>query len=416
MPPTYEIAPAPGASFFTHVQVPVAGTAPASVQKKALPKLFQPIKIRGVEFQNRLQVSPMVMMSATADGAMTPFNSAMLGAKFIHGPGLTFTEGTLISPESRSTPHDLGLWSDAHIAGFRSVVDLAHSQGQKLGVQLGHCGRKSSQTPLWHAAHELIPPARGGWTDDFVAPSALAYDPGHGEAGAVPHALTVPEIKEVVRTWAAAARRAVAAGVDVVEVHAAHGFLLHSFMSPVANARTDEYGGSFENRVRLLLEVVDAIRAVIPEAMPLFVRVSATDWLEKVLPEEMSWTIEDTVRLAKLLSDHGVDVLDVSSGGMDHRQKIEVVSAAYQAHFSEAVKKAVGDRLFVTAVGGIRDGHIAEDVLEKGQADAAMVGTASLKNPAFVLEFAEQLGVEVKPPHQVDWVLYGRGSMWRWKD
>ncbi|KAH9934527.1 FMN-linked oxidoreductase [Epithele typhae] len=413
MPPAYEIAPAPETSFFTPAQVPPAGTAPASVQKKPLPKLFQPIEIRGVEFQNRLWVSPMVMMSAGTDGKMTPFHSTILGAKFIHGPGLTIVEGTAVVPEGRITPHDLGLWSDAQIAPLRAVVALAHSQGQKLGVQLFHAGRKGSVAPVWHAGHEVVPPGArtGGFADDLVAPSAVPHD-----VGVVPRAMTVEDIKAMVRAFVDAARRAVEAGVDVVEVHAAHGYLLHSFLSPVTNRRTDDYGGSFENRARLLLEVVDAVRAVVPDTMPLFVRVSATDWLEKVLPNEPSWTLEDTVHLATLLPDHGVDVIDVSTGGIDPRQKIEVVGAAYQARFSEAIKKAVGDRLVVTAVGGIRDGHIAEEVPQKGQADVAMVGTASLKNPAFVLAYAEQLGVEVKPPHQVDWVLYGRGSMWRWKD
>ncbi|KAH9888030.1 hypothetical protein C8Q73DRAFT_767614 [Cubamyces lactineus] len=230
-----------------------------------------------------------------------------------------------------------------------------------------------------------------------------------------PKALSKEEIQEVVAKWKAAAKRAVDAGVDAIEIHAAHGFLLHEFLSPVSNKRTDEYGGSFENRARIVIEVVDAIREVIPETMPLFLRPSATDWLEKVAPEEPSWRLEDTVRLAGLVAEHGVDLIDVSSGGLDPRQKIEIVAPAYQAHFAEAVKKAHGERVLVGAVGGIKTGTHAQEILDKGQADVILVATQFLKDPAAARTFAEDLGIEVKSPHQSDWVFHGRGSALRWK-
>lgn len=373
-----------------------------------------------------------------------------MGGIILHGPGLTILEGTSVSPEGRATVHDTGLWSDHQVAPLRALVEFAHSQGQKIGIQLGHCGRKGSLAALWQANFIPIPNSLGGWQDDLVAPSPIEYVEGPAKkpspidevlkakrAAAGPHPpkeLTREEIREIVAQWGAAAKRAVDAGIDVIEIHAAHGFLLHQFLSPVTNKRTDEYGGSFENRVRLTVEIVDAIRKNIPDTVPLFLRcatrflfvvtrsltlsllrVSATDWLEQVLPNEPSWRLEDTIRLSELVAAHGVDLIDVSSGGSDSRQKIEVVAPAYQAHLAEAIKKAVGDRVLVAAVGGIKTGTIAQEVLDKGQADVVLAGTAFLKNPAAVVAFADDLGVDIKLPNQIDWVFNGRGSIWRWK-
>ncbi|KAI0365791.1 FMN-linked oxidoreductase [Pilatotrama ljubarskyi] len=426
---------APNTSYFTPAQKPPAGTAAPSRDGKPIPTLFQPIKIRGLEFHNRLFVAPMGMSSADHNGSVTPFHTAFLGAVLARGPGLTFIEATAVSQVGRVTVHDCGLWSDEQVGPLRALVEFAHSQGQKIGIQLAHGGRKGSLAPLWLAAgHGIVPKEAGGWPDEVVAPSALSYDWGadvkspkktNGVATAPPvkssappaqpKELTKEGIKEIVGQWAAAAKRAVDAGVDVIEIHAAHGFLLHEFLSPVSNKRTDEYGGSFENRARIIVEVVNAIRAVIPEDMPLFLRPSATDWLEKVAPDEPSWRLEDTIRLSGLVAEHGVDLIDVSSGGADPRQKIEFVAPAYQAHFTEAIKKAVGDRVLVGAVGGIKTGKLAQEVLDKGQADVILAGTQFLKDPAAVATFAQDLGIEVKLPHQADWVFHGRGSAWRWK-
>ncbi|KAI0628615.1 hypothetical protein C8Q77DRAFT_358106 [Trametes polyzona] len=344
---------APNTSYFTPEQKPPAGTAAPSKDGKPIPSLFQPLKIRGVEFHNRLFVAPMGMSSADRNGTVTPFHTAILGSVIVRGPGLTFIEATAVSPEGRATTNDCGLWSDEQVPPLRALVEFAHSQGQKIGIQLAHAGRKASIAPLWLARHAVITRALGGCAEDAVAPSPIPYVEENGGVGPkangavkangasltnghaieplTPNALTVEGIKEVVDQWAAAAKRAVDAGIDVIEIHAAHGFLLHEFLSPISNKRTDEYGGSFENRVRIVVEVVDAIRRVIPEDMPLFLRPSATDWLETVLPDGPSWSLEETVRLAGLVAEHGVDLIDVSSGGIDARQKIELVAPAYQA-------------------------------------------------------------------------------------
>ncbi|OBZ67649.1 putative NADPH dehydrogenase C23G7.10c [Grifola frondosa] len=430
--------PAPNTSYFTAAQVPAAGTIiKPRLNEKATPLLFQPIKIRGVEFHNRIVVSspcirvlechvdvsfqklsPMAQYSADYNGAVTPWHTAhrstvahmlnvAVGGIFTRGPGLTFVEATAVLPQGRTSPQDLGIWSDEHVEPLRKLVEFAHSQNQKIGIQLAHAGRKASTLAMWLDGNTGASANVGGWPDDVWAPSAIPYkdSPDYPKA----KALSVEGIQGVVRAFADAARRAVAAGFDVIDIHAAHGYLLHQFMSPVTNKRTDQYGGSFENRIRLPLEVVDAVRAAMPADTPLFFRVSATEWLEEVAPEEPSWRLEDTVRLSEILVAHGVDLIDVSSAGLDRRQKIKFLAPAYQAHFSEAVKKAVGDRILVSAVGGIVNGQIAEEVLENGQADLVMVGRQFIKNTATVVTFAEELGVNVKLPHQIDWVVRGRG-------
>ncbi|KAI0765849.1 FMN-linked oxidoreductase [Trametes elegans] len=414
--------PAPNVSFFTPAQNPPAGTAAPSKNGKPNPTLFQPIKIRGLELHNRILVSPMGMCSGD-NGKLTSFHTGILGAVIARGPGLTIVEVTAVSPEGQATTHDSGLWSDEHVPPLRALVELAHSQGQKIGIQLGHAGRKASIAPLWLAHHGVVPKEFGGFAEDAVAPSPIPYAESSGAEPAVkgdgnvppPRELSKDDIKELVGKWTAAARRAVEAGIDVIEIHGAHGYLLHQFLSPVSNKRTDEYGGTFENRARIVVEIVDAIRQAIPDTVPLFLRISATDWLEKVASDEPSWQLEDSVRLAGLVAEHGVDLIDVSSAGIDPRQKLEFLAPAYQAHFAEAIRKAHGDRVLVGAVGGIKTGKIAQEVLDKGQADVILVGSQFLKDPATVFTFAEDLGVEVKLPHQLDWVFNGRGSAWRWK-
>ncbi|KII89986.1 hypothetical protein PLICRDRAFT_29157 [Plicaturopsis crispa FD-325 SS-3] len=399
--------PATGVSYFTPAQTPPAGTAvDPQPGGKPIPKLFQPLRIRGVEFQNRIFLSPLCQYSAQ-DGHLTEWHKAHLGGIFTRGPGLSFVEATSVLPEGRITPEDSGIWSDSHVGPLKEIVDFAHSQGQKIGIQLAHAGRKASTVAPWISPRLVAPVEVGGWPDNVWAPTAAPFN----EHLVVPKALTKEGIQAVVAAFADGAKRAVSAGFDVIEIHNAHGYLLHSFNSPASNKRTDEYGGSFENRTRLTLEVVDAIRAVIPESMPLFLRISATDWLEKSLPNEPSWRIEDTVRFAHILADHGVDFLDISSAGAHAAQKIALDLAADpvpHGRFAKDVKDSVGDKLLVGAVGLITDGHLAQGVLDKGQADVVLVGRQFQENPGTVLAFAKDLGVDIKIANQIDWALKSR--------
>ncbi|KAG5652371.1 hypothetical protein H0H81_005233 [Sphagnurus paluster] len=367
---------AKGFPYFTPAQIPPAGTAiNPQPNGKPIPKLFQPLKIR-------------------------------VGGIYTRGPGLTIIEATAVLPQGRISPEDSGLWSDEQIAPLAEIVEFAHSQGQKIGIQLGHAGRKASTSAPWIDGDETSSAEVGGWPDDVWGPSAVPYDETYPQ----PKELTKEGIKKVIDAFVDAAKRAVKAGIDVVEIHNAHGYLLHSFISPISNKRTDEYGGSFENRTRLTLEIVDAVRAVIPTDMPLFLRISATDWLEESLPNEASWTSKDTVKLAPILHTHGVDLLDVSTAGNHPKQKIKG-GPAYQAPFSHAVKKSLdpSSKLVVGAVGSIKDGHVAQGVLDKGQADVVFVGRQFQKNPGTVWAFAEDLGVEIRLPNQIRWAFKGRG-------
>ncbi|GBE88889.1 NADPH dehydrogenase afvA [Sparassis crispa] len=398
-------SPAPGVSYYTPAQYPAAGTAPdPQPDGKPIPKLFQPLKIRGVEFQNRIFLSPLCQYSAE-DGKVNAWHLAHLGGIFTRGPGLTFVEASAVLPEGRLTPEDAGIWSDEHIEPWRKIVEFAHSQNQKIAMQLAHAGRKASTCAPWVHPGAVAPLYANGWADEVVAPSAIPYN----DLLAKPKELTKEGIQRIVTAFVAATCRALQAGFDVIEIHSAHGYLFGEFLSPVANKRTDEYGGSFENRTRFALEVVDAVRAVIPPSMPLFLRISATDWLEESLPNEPSWRIEDTVRLSSILAEHGVDLLDVSSGGTHPMQKVKG-GLGYQAPFSEAVKKENGDKLLVGAVGSITDGKLAESILTKGQADVVFVGRGFQKNPGLVWTFAEELGTTITMTHQIVWPFFGRGS------
>ncbi|TDL22724.1 FMN-linked oxidoreductase [Rickenella mellea] len=396
-------------SYYTPAQNPPAGTGlDPQPDGRPIPKLFQPIRIRGVEFQNRIFLSPLCQYSAD-NGSLTPWHMAHLGGIFTRGPGLTVVEATAVLPQGRITPQDAGLWSDEQIPALRQITEFAHSQNQKIAIQIAHAGRKASTVAPWLSASAIATVDIGGWPNDVWAPSAIPFSDTFPQ----PKALTRDGIKAVVQAFADTAKRAVKAGVDVIEIHHAHGYLLHEFISPVSNKRTDEYGGNFENRTRLTLEVVDAVRAVIPNDMPLFLRISASDWLEESMPNEPSWRIEDTVKLAGILADHGVDLLDVSSGANHPKQKIKVgpiaAEQAYQAHFSAAVTKVHGDKILVGAVGGIKTGSVAEDVLDRGMADVIFVGRQFQRDPGTVWTFAEELGVHIKVAHQIEWGFKGRG-------
>ncbi|KAI6011495.1 hypothetical protein BKA83DRAFT_4573526 [Pisolithus microcarpus] len=403
--------PAPAISYYTPAQVPAAGTAyDPQPDGQPIPKLFQPLKIRGTTFHNHsvidlssIQLSPLCQYSAD-DGRFTSWHMAHLGGIISRGPGLAMIEATAVVPEGRITPEDAGLWNDSQAESLRPIIEFAHSQNQKIGIQLAHAGRKASTIAPWLHGGMLATEEVGGWPDNVWGPSTLPWN----EIFPSPKEMSKEQIKKVVVAFAETAKRALKVGVDVIEVHGAHGYLLFSFLSPYSNKRTDEYGGSFENRIRFSLEVVDAVRNVIPNDMPLFFRISATDWLEESLPNEPSWRSEDTVKLASILADHGVDLLDVSSGGNSPKAVVVRKAVAYQAPFAEAVKKAVGDRILVGAVGSITNGHIAQEVLDKGQADIVSVGRQFQKNPFSVWAFASDVGVAIKLANQIEWPFAGR--------
>ncbi|KAJ3541213.1 hypothetical protein NM208_g4714 [Fusarium decemcellulare] len=375
---------AKGISYYTPAQEPPAGT-----QLDGSTKLFSPITIRRITFQNRLFLSPLCQYSAK-DGFATDWHLAHLGGIIQRGPGLAIVESTAVQPWGRITPQDLGLWDDAQIEPLKRIVEFAHGQNQKIAVQLAHAGRKASCVSPWLSGNAVAVEEVGGWPNEILGPSAISQEEG---VNPVPKALTKEDIEELKIAFAEAAKRAVKAGFDAIEVHSAHGYLLHQFLSPVSNQRTDEYGGSFENRSRLLLEVVESIRGVIPEAVPLFVRISATDWFEfdSALKQEFpeSWTVDQSVPLVSLLADRGVDLVDV--------------------HFAQEIKKAVGDKILVSAVGGIKTGALAEDALQSGL-DTVMAGRWFQQNPGLVAAFATELGVKIKMANQIDWSFKGRGQ------
>ncbi|PSS32035.1 hypothetical protein PHLCEN_2v2180 [Hermanssonia centrifuga] len=406
MSSSFQNVPAQNVPYFTPAQIPASGTAVPDPDGKPIPSLFKPIKIRGLELQNRIVLAPLCQYSGK-DGFPTPWHMAHIGGIVSRGPGLSFIEATAVVPEGRITPEDLGIWSDEHIPAFAELTTFAHSQNQKIAIQLAHAGRKASTLAPWLPQNQIATEELGGWPDDVVGPSAIV----HSDGLATPKQLTKEGIRGVVQAFADAARRAVQAGFDVIEIHGAHGFLLHSFMSPVSNHRTDEYGGSWENRTRILIEIVDAIRKVVPADLPVFYRISATDFLETSLPDTESWKVSDTIKLAPLLADHGVDLLDVSSAGNHPLQSLGPLRTveAYQSDLSAEIKAAVGDKIIVGAVGGINNGKLAQRILDEGKADVIFVGRLFQKNPGAVWQFAEDLGVRITAAHQIEWAFFGRG-------
>lgn len=322
-------------------------------------------------------------------------------------------EATAVQANGRITPEDSGIWLDAHIDTLKKHVDFAHSQNALIGIQLGHAGRKASTVAPWLSSGATATKEVGGWPHDVVGPSDVAFN----EHYPTPRSMTIEEIDQFKQDFLAGVGRALRAGFDVIDLHFAHGYLVSSFFSPAVNKRTDQYGGSFENRTRLALELVDATRAMIPEDMPLFVRISATDWLD-TNPEWTggdSWTIDESVKLAKLLSQRGVDVLDVSSGGNHPLQKVRG-GPGYQAPFAKKIKAAVGDSLLVSSVGSIKTGKIAEDIIKGGQdqddtpLDLIAAGRMFQKNPGLVWAWADDLGTEIQIAHQIGWGFGGRGG------
>ncbi|MFB9654932.1 NADH:flavin oxidoreductase/NADH oxidase [Paenarthrobacter sp. MSM-2-10-13] len=343
-------------------------------------QLFTSITLRSLEIRNRLWAAPMCQYMAEAeDGIPTPWHLVHLGSLARGGVGAVFTEATAVTPEGRITPQDLGIWSDQHRSAFMPVVDFIHSQGASAGIQLAHAGRKASVFRPWEPRQGTVPQANGGW--NTVGPSDVAY-PGF----ASPTQLDAEGIRSIVRAFAAAAGRAVDAGFDLIELHAAHGYLIHQFLSPLSNTRTDEFGGSLENRSRFLLDIIEGVRDSIPHSMPLIVRVSATDWVEG------GWTVTDTEQVAQWAAQRGTDLIDVSSGGSSPAQVIPV-GPGYQVPFATSIRAASG--IPTIAVGMIDQPHQAEQVIATGLADIVMVGRELLRDPNFPFRAAAALRTEL---------------------
>jgi 2,4-dienoyl-CoA reductase-like NADH-dependent reductase (Old Yellow Enzyme family) len=339
-------------------------------------RLFSPVTLRSVTFRNRLWVSPMCQYSVEErDGVATDWHLVHLGSFARGGAGLVLAEATAVTPDGRITGWDLGLWNDEQRDVLARIVRFVRAQGAVAGIQLAHAGRKASTYREWSGSGTQ-PASEGGW--QTVAPSAIPFD-----TLAVPRALDTEELDGIVQAFADAAARALDAGFEVLEIHAAHGYLLHQFLSPLSNTRTDEYGGSLENRARLLLRVVRAVRDVAGEDVPLFVRLSATDWADD------GWDLDSTVRVAAYAREAGADHFDISTGGLVPGVRIPV-GPGYQVPFAEAVRSRTGAS--VNAVGMIRSSDQAEDVLASGAADAVMIGREFLRDPHFALRAAHELG------------------------
>ncbi|HEX8726662.1 MAG TPA: NADH:flavin oxidoreductase/NADH oxidase [Gemmatimonadaceae bacterium] len=345
--------------------------------------LFDPLKIRGVEFRNRIFVSPMCEYSST-DGLPNDWHLVHLGSRAVGGAGLVFTEATAVSPEGRISPSDTGIWSSAHAGAFARIAAFVRAHGAVPGMQLAHAGRKASTAVPWKGGGSLAPD-EGAW--QTVAPSAVPFDAGWH----TPHALTAAELEDVLNQWIAGARLALDAGFDVIELHMAHGYLLHQFLSPLSNRRDDEYGGSLENRMRFPLEVAAAVRDVWPERLALFVRISATDWTDG------GWDIDQSVQLAARLRDIGVDLIDCSSGGNVPHAKIPV-GPGYQVPFAERIRRDA--KIATGAVGMITEAQQANEILASGKADAVIMARELLRDPYWPLHAAKALGVEVPWPNQ----------------
>ena len=347
--------------------------------------LFSPLKIKNIELKNRIVVSPMCQYSS-GDGFANDWHLVHLGSRAVGGAALIITEATAVSPEGRISPNDLGIWKDEHIPFLKRITAFIEQQGSIAGIQLAHAGRKSSQLPPWEGSSE-ISIEDGGW--QTIAPSAVAFKEGM----MVPHEMTVDEIKTTVRHFRDAALRAKQAGFKVIELHGAHGYLINEFLSPASNKRSDAYGGSFENRLRFLLEIIENVRSIWPEENPLFLRISATDWQEGV------WTIDDSIQLAKLLRSKSIDLIDCSTGGNVSGVKIPL-KPLYQVEFAESIKKETG--ILTGAVGLITTPAEANGIIEENKADIVLLAREMLRDPYFPLRAATELKMETEWPVQYE--------------
>ena len=404
----YDSTPgAPEVPYYTPQQPIPAGTFIESNDdpNAPAPAIFTPLKIGPMTIQNRIGVSPMCQYSADNFHA-TRFHEIHYGAMVTRGPGITIVEATAVSREGVLSPHDLGIWTDLHAESLKPIVDYAHSQGQKIAVQLGHGGRKANGQPIFLHLEQYADESVGGLPPkDIVAPSAIPYRP-YGNL-VTPRELSTKDIHRIIADFGSAAKRAVEiSGFDALEIHGAHGYLITEFLSPVSNKRTDEYGGSFENRVRFLSEIIDAIKSQIDTSrIPLFVRFSAVE--NSVDPE--GWDIEDSKKLADILIEKGISLIDVSSGGNDYRQKSRAELSKSQREpmhvpFARELKKHVGDKIVVACVGQLEDKpEIDNKYIEDGVFDLALVGRGFLREPGLVWQFADKLNVRVAQSLQYSW-------------
>lgn len=345
--------------------------------------LFQPLRLREVELRNRIVVSPMCQYSST-DGFADDWHLVHLGGRGVGGAGLVFAEATAVTLEGRITPVDLGIWKDAHVEFLSRITRFVTQQGSVPGIQLAHAGRKASTTPPWEGGR-LIPIDKGGWTP--LAPSSVPF---HADSPN-PQSLDEAGLQRIVGAFRDGAVRALNAGFQIVEIHAAHGYLLHEFLSPLSNRRNDGYGGSFENRIRFVREVVEAVREVWPERLPLFIRISATDWVDG------GWDLQQSVELARRLIPLGIDVVDCSSGGLVPDARIPV-GPGFQVPFAREIREKTGIK--TASVGLITDPAQAEGILQRGDADLVLLARQFLREPYWPLRAARELGVQVDWPVQ----------------
>ncbi|KAJ2043950.1 hypothetical protein H4S04_006489 [Coemansia sp. S16] len=383
--------PSPG----TAIEPPAAAIAQGFAQgpnPNPLPKAFQPLTIRNYTIKNRIWVSPMCTYSSD-DGYATDFHLSHYSQYAMRGAGLIVVEATGVLPEGRITPNCLGIWKDEHVENLSRIVNHAHKYGAVMGIQLGHSGRKGSTIPLHlYGTRDTLHASdrEGGWPNNIYGPSPIAYDDQHY----TPREMTIADIGAVQQAFVDAAVRADKAGFDVIELHGAHGYLIYEFLSPLSNHRTDSYGGSFDNRVRFLVEIIRKIRQVWPKEKPLFVRVSATDWVEG------GWAIDDTVALARIVSAEGVDLIDCSTAGNDPRQKIPL-APGFQVPFATAVKEQVPE-ILTGAVGLITKPSQVSEITQNDKADVVFAAREFLRNPSFVLSTAHELGVYIKWANQYE--------------
>jgi len=343
--------------------------------------LFSGLKIRGISFRNRIVMSPMCMYSAP-EGFVTDWHMVHYASRAVGGAGLIILEATAVEERGRISSLDLGIYRDEHVEGLRKIVETCRKFGARVGIQLAHAGRKAEDYPPWEREKVSVRGSR-----DAIAPSSLPF----GKNWRTPKEMTLEDIREVQGSYRSALRRAVDAGFDVVEIHAAHGYLIHEFLSPLTNKREDEYGGSFENRIRFLLEVVRIAREELPDSTPLFVRISAVDYLEG------GWTLEESLELSRLLKDEGVDLIDCSSGRIAQEEKF-LEYPGHQVPFAERIKGGAGVRTM--AVGMIKTYEQAEDIVSNGRADLVAVGREFLRDPYLPLRWAKQAGIEPEVPRQ----------------
>ena len=348
-----------------------------------MPHLFEPLPLRSLTLSNRIIVSPMCQYSSL-DGFSTDWHFVHLASRAVGGAALIFTEASAVTPDGRISPQDLGIYDDGHVPGLARIVHFIHGQGSRAGIQIAHAGRKGSTARPWEGGRE-VPPSAGGWQP--VGPTSQPFGPGYP----VPRALSASDLVSIVDAFRQAAGRALAAGFDVVEIHAAHGYLIHEFLSPLVNTRTDQYGGSYDNRVRLCLEIVETVRAVWPDQLPVFVRVSSTDW------KEGGWDIDQCVELARRLRDCGVDVIDCSSGGAVP-DAIVPVGPGYQVFFAERIRREAG--IATGAVGLITEPKQADAIVRDGRADCVLIARELLRDPYWPLRAARELGHAVPWPPQ----------------